>query len=153
MYGCSKDCLILIPFRLPQISCFTLSLKCFSSDSDSCPSVGIGPSASVPRPAEGRSSSSNTPVFPPCSFILLSFAWFYIFFSPGQVLLSSLCWCSACTSDGVWRYIPDLEIDVLHVHLHLCHLVLLLKEFCPEITTKQKNEKEFLKHCLLWTLW
>jgi hypothetical protein len=32
MYGCSKDCLILIPFRLPLISCFTLSLKCFSSD-------------------------------------------------------------------------------------------------------------------------
>ena len=29
MYGCSKDCLIL-----PQISCFILSLKCFSSDSD-----------------------------------------------------------------------------------------------------------------------
>ena len=28
-----KDCLILIPFRLPQISCFTLSFKCFSSDS------------------------------------------------------------------------------------------------------------------------
>ena len=24
VYGCSKDCLILIPFRLPQISCFTL---------------------------------------------------------------------------------------------------------------------------------
>ena len=43
MYGCSKDCLILIPFRLPQISCFTLSLKCFSSDSDNCPDVGIGP--------------------------------------------------------------------------------------------------------------
>ena len=41
MYGCSKDCLILIPFRLPQITCFTLSLKCFSSDSDSCPNVGI----------------------------------------------------------------------------------------------------------------
>ena len=33
-HGCGKDCLILIPFRLPQISCFTLSLKCFSSDSD-----------------------------------------------------------------------------------------------------------------------
>ena len=27
MYGCGKDCLILIPFRLPQISYFTLSLK------------------------------------------------------------------------------------------------------------------------------
>ena len=42
MYGCGKDCLILIPFRLPQLSCFTLSLKCFSSDSDNCPDVGIG---------------------------------------------------------------------------------------------------------------
>ena len=43
MCGCGKDCLILIPFRLPQIICFTLSLKCFSSDSDSYPTVGIGP--------------------------------------------------------------------------------------------------------------
>ena len=42
MYGCCKDCLILIPIRLPQISCVTLSLKCFFSDSDSCPDVGIG---------------------------------------------------------------------------------------------------------------
>ena len=42
MYSCGKDCLILISFRLPQISSFTLSLKCFSSDSDSCPTVGIG---------------------------------------------------------------------------------------------------------------
>ena len=42
MYGCGKDCLILIPFRLPQISCFPISLQCFSSDSDNCPSVGIG---------------------------------------------------------------------------------------------------------------
>ena len=41
--GYGKDCLILIPFRLPQISCFTLSLKCFSPDSDNCPSVGIRP--------------------------------------------------------------------------------------------------------------
>ena len=42
MYGCGKDCPILIPFRLPQISCFTLSLKCFSFDSDNCPTVGMG---------------------------------------------------------------------------------------------------------------
>ena len=42
MYGCCKDCLILIPFRLPQISCFTVSHKCFSSDSDNCPALGIG---------------------------------------------------------------------------------------------------------------
>ena len=43
MYGCGKDCLILIPFRLSQVSCFTLSLKCFSSDSDKCLDVGIRP--------------------------------------------------------------------------------------------------------------
>ena len=49
MYGCGKDCLILIPFRLPQISCFTLSLKYFSSDSDSCPNVGIGPLLQFPH--------------------------------------------------------------------------------------------------------
>ena len=41
MYGCVKDCLILIPFRLPHISCFTRSLKCFYSDSDNCPAVRI----------------------------------------------------------------------------------------------------------------
>ena len=50
MYGCNKDPLILIPFRLPQISCFTLSLKCFSSDSDNCPSVGIRPLLQFPDP-------------------------------------------------------------------------------------------------------
>ena len=49
MYGCGKDCLILIPFRLPQISCFMLSFKCFSSDSDSCPSVVIGPLLQFPH--------------------------------------------------------------------------------------------------------
>ena len=40
--GCGKDCLILIPFRLPQMSCFPLRLKCFSSDSDNSPDVGMG---------------------------------------------------------------------------------------------------------------
>ena len=48
VYGCGKACLILFPFRRPQISCFPLSLKCFSSDSDSCPAVGIRPLPQVP---------------------------------------------------------------------------------------------------------
>ena len=39
--GYDEDCLILIQFRLPQIRCFTLSLKYFSSDSDSCSRMGI----------------------------------------------------------------------------------------------------------------
>ena len=80
MYGCSKDCLILIPFRLPQVSCFTFSLKCFPSDSDNCPLWGLDPCFSSPL-AKGRSSPTNCPVFLPSSFILPSFAWFYTFFS------------------------------------------------------------------------
>ena len=48
-YGCGKDCLIRIPFRLPEISCFTLSLKCFSSDSDKCPDMGIRPLLQFPN--------------------------------------------------------------------------------------------------------
>ena len=75
MYGCSKDCLILIPFMLSQISCFPLSLKCFSSGSIA--PCGDQTPASVPPPAEGTSSPTNTPVFPPRSFILPSFAWVY----------------------------------------------------------------------------
>ena len=50
MYGFGEDCLILIPFRLTQISYFTLSLKCFSSDSDNCPAVGIRPLLQFPHP-------------------------------------------------------------------------------------------------------
>ena len=113
MYGCGKDCLILIPFRLPQISCFTLSLKCLSSDSDSCPHVGIRPRLQFPHQLRaGPVLLNNTPVFPPSSFILPSFAWFCIFFSTGQVLLSALSWCSACTSvsEGVFLMYPWREM-------------------------------------------
>ena len=86
MYGCGKDC--LIPFRLPQISCFTLSLKCFSSDSDSCPDVGIRPLLLFSHLLRAG-PVLLTPLFFPSSFVLLSFAWFYTFFSSAQVLLSN----------------------------------------------------------------
>ena len=59
--------LILTLFRLPQISCLSLSLKCFFSDSDNCPYVGYQTSASVNPPAKVRSRPTKTPVFPPCS--------------------------------------------------------------------------------------
>ena len=62
------------------------------------PQCGDWMPASIPPPTEGRSSLINTPVFPPHSFVLPSFAWFYIFFSAGQVLLPTLSWCSVCTS-------------------------------------------------------
>ena len=68
--------------------------------------------ASVHPLAEGRSSPTNTSVFPPSSFLLLNFAWFYIFFSTGQVLLSTLSRCSACTSvsEGVFLIYPWREV-------------------------------------------
>ena len=98
MYGCGKNCLILIPFRLPQISCFTLSLKCFSSDSDNFPNVVIGLLLQFPHPPRAGPVLLTLLFFSPSSFILLSFVWFCIFFSSGQVLLTALSWCSACTS-------------------------------------------------------
>ena len=100
MYGCGKDCLILIPFRLPQISCFTLSLKCFFSDSDNCPDERIRPFLQFCHPPRVGPALA----FHPSSFILLRFSWFCIFFSGGQVLLPTLSWCSACTSgsEGVF---------------------------------------------------
>ena len=102
----------LILFRLPQISCFTPSLKCFSSDSDNCPSVGIGPLLQFPH----RTSAGPvlpTLLSPPSSFILPSFAWFHIFFSTGQVLLSARSWCSArtSTSEGVFLMDPWREMS------------------------------------------
>ena len=113
MYGCSKDCLILIPFRLPQISCFTLSLKCFSSDSDNCPDVGIGPLLEFPHPPRAGPVLIPLLFFPLVPlFCLRSFAWFYIFFSTGQVLLSALRWRSACTSvsEAVFLMYPWREM-------------------------------------------
>ena len=59
-------------------------------------------------PTKDRSCPTNTPVFPPSSFILLRFEWFYIFFSTGQIVLSTLSRCSACTSvsQGVFLMYP-----------------------------------------------
>ena len=80
------------------------------------PQCGDRTPASVPPPTKGRSSSTNTPVFPHSSIILPSFAWVYIFFSTGQVLLPALSWCSACisVSEGVflmylWREIYSMS--------------------------------------------
>ena len=64
MYGCSKDCLILIPFSLAQISDSTLSLKCFSSDLENCPDVGIGSLLLFPHPPRGSPILLTLLLFP-----------------------------------------------------------------------------------------
>ena len=96
-----------------HLCCFTLSLKCFLLWLRQLPGCGNRTSALVPPPAEGRSSPTNTPAFPPSSyFILPRFAWFYILFSTGQVLMSALNWYSAWTSvsEGVFLMYPWREM-------------------------------------------
>ena len=101
----------LIPFRPSQISCFTLSFKCFSSHPDNCPDVRIT-LPQFPHPLRAGAVLLNTPVFPPSSFILPSFVWFYTFFSGAQVLLSSLSQCSASVSvsEGIFLMYPWREM-------------------------------------------
>ena len=67
MHGCGKNYLILIPFRLPQISYFIHILKCFSSDSDNCPDVGIGPLPQFPHPPRAGPVLLTLLFFPPSS--------------------------------------------------------------------------------------
>ena len=112
MYGYRKDCLLFIPFRLPQISCSTLSLNCFSSDSDNCPDVGIGPLLQFPHLPRAGPVLLKLLFFPLVLFILPCFAWVYIFFSAGQVLLSTFSWCSAFTfvSEGVFLMFSRREM-------------------------------------------
>ena len=95
MYGCSKDCVILIPFKLPQISCFTLSLECFSSDSDNCASVRIGPLLQFPHPLRAGP-------------ILLTLLFFPLVPSSYRVLRGSI------DSFPLVRYCRLLSADVLH---------------------------------------
>ena len=98
MYGCGKDCLILIPFRLPDISCFTLSLKCFSSDSDNYPNVVTGPLLQFPHLLRAGPALLTFLFFllVPLSYWILHGSVYFPL--SGQVLLSALRWCSACTS-------------------------------------------------------
>ena len=94
MYGCGKDCLILIPFRLPQISCFTLSLKCFSSDSDNCPDVGIGPLLQFPHPLSAGPVLLTLLFSPLVSSSYRVFVGLYILFLwPGTPVRSQLVFC------------------------------------------------------------
>ena len=89
-----------------------------------CPNVGIGPLLQFPQlPAKGKSSPTNTSVFPPSSFVLPSFVWVYIFFSTGQVLLSTLSWCSACTSVFEGVFLMYLWREIYSMSIYSCHLV------------------------------
>ena len=71
--GLRQGLSVLIPLRLSQLSCFTLSLKCFSSDSDNCPDVGIGPLLQFPHLPRAGPALLTLPFFPlvPSSYRVL----------------------------------------------------------------------------------
>ena len=81
------------------LSALTVSLL-----TDNCPDVGIGPLLHFLHLPRAGPVLLKLLFFPLVLFILLSFAWVYIFFSAGQVLLSTFSWCSAFTfvSEGVF---------------------------------------------------
>ena len=112
MYSCGEDCLILIPFRLPQISCFILSLRCSSSGSDKCPEVEVRPLLQFLHQPSAGPVLLTLLFFPlvPLSCKVLSGSVYS--FSTGQVLLPTLSWCSACTSvsEGVFLMYPRREM-------------------------------------------
>ena len=66
--------------RLPQISCFTLSLKCFSSDPDNYSNVETGNLLQFSHPPRAGPGLLTLLFFPPSSFILPSFVVLYILF-------------------------------------------------------------------------
>ena len=120
------SCLILIPLRLTQISCFTPSLKCFSSVSDNCPDVGIGPLLQFSHPLSSvlvlqiLLFFSHSFVLPPefCEVPYILSHWSGTPVS-SQLVFCMHFWVSRCISD------VSMVRDVLHIYLFLHHLLLL----------------------------
>ena len=111
---------------------FSLHLGCHRSAvslsalnaSRQLPRCGDQTPVSVPPPAEGMSSPTNTPVFPPSSSSYCFCVVLYILFHwSGPPVCSQLVFCMHVC---VWRCIPDVSVerDGLHVRLLLHHLVL-----------------------------
>ena len=111
MYGCGKNSLSLIPFRLPQISCFTLSLKCFSSDLDNCPNVGIRPLLQFPHPL--RAGPVLLTLFVP--LVLSSYLVLH-----GSIYSFPLVRYSCLLSAGVLHSLLCLKVYFLCIHEERC---------------------------------
>ena len=78
-------------FRLPQISCFTFSFQCFSSDSDNCPDVGIRPLLQFPYPPRAGPVLLTLLFFPlvPSSYRVLHSSIYYLLLVGYSCLLSA----------------------------------------------------------------
>ena len=72
-YGCSKYCLNLIPFTLPQINCFILSFKCFLLTQTIAPMWGSDPLLQFPHQPRAGPFLLTLLFFPlvPSSYLIL----------------------------------------------------------------------------------
>ena len=140
MYGCGKGCLIFIPFRLPQISCFTLSLKYFSSDSDNCPAVGIRPLLQFPHPLRAGPILLTLLCFPlvPLSSRVLRASIYSFPLVRYSSLLSAGVLHTPSVSEGVFLKCPWREMNcMLPTPLSSCSPLFLNIKF------KRKKKKIF----------
>ena len=80
--------------------------------------------------AKGWSSPINSPLSPPSFFVLLSFAWFYIFVSGGQVLLPALSWCSATCSVSEVLFLMYLWRKMYSMSIYCTALLFCLHSYC-----------------------
>ena len=91
------------------------------------PRCGDWTPVSLPSCTEGRSSPTNTPVFRPHSFVVWSSVWLHIFFSAGQVLLSTLRWCSVRTSVSEGVFLMYLRREMYSTSTYSCAILLLYR--------------------------
>ena len=84
--------------------------------------------ASIPPPAEDRSSPTSSPLPSHPSFVLPSFVWFYIFFPFSQGLLPILSWCSVSTSVSEGVFLRYLWRDMYSMSTFSTVILLLLKK-------------------------
>ena len=92
------------------------------------PMWGSDPSFSSPT-CQGQVQSYKHSCFSPSSFVLQSFAWVYIFLSAGQVPLSALSWCSACTSVSEGVFLMYLWREMYSMSTYSSSTILFLFRF------------------------
>ena len=134
MYVCSKDWLILFHLGCHRSEVPLSALNVSPLTQTTAPMCGDRIPASVFQPTKGRSSPTNTLVSitpPPTQFLHpteFSVVLYILFHRSGTPIHPQLV---SCMHFCVWRCIPDvsMERDVLHLHLLLCHLVLLFFSF------------------------
>lgn len=129
-------CVILIPLGLLQLTCFTLSLKCFSSVPNNCPDGRIRPLHQfpyLPRAGPVLLTLLFFPILPSCYQVLCGSIYSFPVIRYSCLLwagiLQTLLFLKVYSWLSMDMYSMDIHGHVLHVHLHLHHLILITSLF------------------------